>query len=156
MKKSYILWLALSLLVLTLLGFYITQIIQPKYKPNTKEALILLVNNNRVKLGNIDTSKITDMSALFMESKRSDFSGIESWDVSNVKDMSSMFQDAENFNKNIGSWNVSNVENMNIMFYHASNFNQDISSWHISHYLNTLNMFNDSPLENNLPFWYGM
>lgn len=156
MKKSYILGAALSLLVLTLLIFYIIQIIQSKYKPNTKEALILLVNNNKVNLGNIDTSEITDMSALFMGSKRSDFSGIESWDVSNVKDMSSMFQDAENFNKNIGSWNVSNVDNMNIMFYHASNFNQDISSWHISHYLNTLNMFNDSPLENNLPFWYGM
>lgn len=156
MKKSYILGAALSLLVLTLLIFYIIQIIQSKYKPNTKEALILLVHNNKIDLSDIDTSEITDMSALFMGSKRSDFSGIESWDVSNVKDMSSMFQDAENFNKNIGSWNVSNVDNMNIMFYHASNFNQDISSWHISHYLNTLNMFNDSPLENNLPFWYGM
>ena len=53
MKKSYILGAALSLLVLTLLGFYITQIIQPKYKPNTKEALILLVNNNKIDLGDI-------------------------------------------------------------------------------------------------------
>ncbi|HIZ90140.1 MAG TPA: DUF285 domain-containing protein [Candidatus Mucispirillum faecigallinarum] len=123
MKKSYILGLALSLLVLTLLGFYITQIIQPKYKPNTKEALILLVNNNRVKLGNIDTSKITDMSALFMESKRSDFSGIESWDVSNVKNMEKMFYGAKEFNQDISSWDVSNVENMRSMFSEAEKFN---------------------------------
>ncbi|MCI6474278.1 MAG: hypothetical protein MSA07_01110 [Mucispirillum sp.] len=46
MKKSYILGAALSLLVLIILIVYITQTIQPKYKPNTREALILLVNNN--------------------------------------------------------------------------------------------------------------
>ena len=76
MKKSYILVAALSLLVLTLLVFYIIQIMQSKYKPNTKEALILLVNNNKVNLGDIDISEITDMSALFMGSKRSYFNGL--------------------------------------------------------------------------------
>ena len=59
----------------------------------------------------------------------SNFNGdISEWDVSNVKDMTSMFDDS-NFNGDISNWDVSNVKYMGYMFYR-------------------------SPLEKNHPKWY--
>ena len=57
---------------------------------------------------------------------------IGSWDTSKVTDMSLMFMgpgSGTSFNQDIGSWNTEKVTNMQYMFYHASAFNQDISSW---------------------------
>ena len=66
-----------------------------KYHAKTKEELEQLCRDETVYLGDIDTSKITDMSCLFEGSNNyrysRDFSGIESWDVSNVTNMSKMF-----------------------------------------------------------------
>jgi surface protein len=41
---------------------------------------------------------------------------IGSWDVSNVTDVSYMFDGAKSFNQNIGSWDVSSVTDMGSMF----------------------------------------
>ena len=38
---------------------------------------------------------------------------ISQWDVSNVTNMSGMFNGASVFNQDIGSWDVSNVTDMN-------------------------------------------
>ena len=43
---------------------------------------------------------------------------INNWDVSNVTNMTQMFEYAESFNQSLNKWNVSNVENMYGMFYH--------------------------------------
>ena len=77
------------------------------FQPKTKSELKALVNDSKVNLGEIDTSLITDMSELFIDSDRKDFSGIETWDVSNVLDMREMFKNVETFNQDISSWNVS-------------------------------------------------
>ncbi|ELV05744.1 lipoprotein, partial [Brachyspira hampsonii 30599] len=58
------------------------------------------------------TSLIKDMIRLFENSNRENFDGIETWDTSNVTDMSDMFMGAVNFNSNINNWNVSKVTNM--------------------------------------------
>ena len=92
-------------------------------------------------LGDIDTSEIDDMSELFFNCERKDYSGINLWDTSNVKNMNSMFCYAEYFNENISSWNVSNVTNMSSMFNGASSFNQDISSWNVSNVKDMYRMF---------------
>ena len=63
-----------------------------KYYPESKEELQRLCDDLTVNLGEIDTSKITDMSQTFYESNRTDFSGIEKWDVSNVTNMQYMFR----------------------------------------------------------------
>ena len=55
-----------------------------------------------------------------------------SWDVSGVTDMSSLFADADEFNRDISQWDVSRVTNMNSMFESASSFNRDISNWDLS------------------------
>ncbi|WP_081003242.1 BspA family leucine-rich repeat surface protein [Helicobacter pullorum] len=82
------------------------------YIPKTKEELKDLVNDLSINLGDIDTSKITDMSSLFRGTQRTDFSGIEKWDVSNVENMYAMFARAESFNADISKWDVSDIDDI--------------------------------------------
>ena len=103
-----------------------------KYKPQTKEELKELIKDESIHLGDIDTTHITDMSNLFENSTRNDFNGVEKWNVSNVVDMSSMFDGAKKFNQPLISWNTSNVKNMKYMFYEAISFNQPLNSWDTS------------------------
>ena len=122
-----------------------------KYKPNNGEELKALCDDESVYLGDIDTSLITDMSELFDGSSRTDFSGIESWDVSNVENMSHMFKSSL-FNHPIDSWDVSKVRNMSEMFY-ASHFNQPLNSWDVSNVENMNGMFRDTFFNQPLDSW---
>lgn len=110
-----------------------------KYNPETKSELKELVDNSSISLGDINTSKITDMSELFLDSKRDNFTGIDNWDVSNVMNMMEMFYDAASFNQDLNSWQVGAwLENSN---YYYDTMKVD-------------NAFIGSPLENNPPYWY--
>ena len=128
-----------------------------KYHPETKEELLKLCRDESVYLGDIDTSKITDMSDLFRGNDEikikhgRDFSGIESWDVSNVKNMGGMFANSP-FNQDISSWDVSNVTDMRWMFSDSS-FNQDISSWDVSNVKNMSSMFYNSSFNQDISSW---
>ena len=124
----------------------------PKTRYELKELIDKLIKErgNDADLNDIDTSEITDMNYLFVNSK---FNGdISEWDVSNVKDMHSMFY-TSSFNGDISKWDVSNVKNMSCMFY-DSKFNGDISEWDVSNVKYMKRMFVNSPLENNPPIWY--
>ena len=92
-------------------------------------------------LGDIDTSLITDMSELFHSSERKDFSGIESWDVSNVTNMREMFFNAFYFNQELTLWDTRKVENMEAMFSYAKTFNQPLEMWDVSNVRNMNFMF---------------
>ena len=70
----------------------------------------------------------------------SDFD-ISSWDVSNVTNMQSMFNESVFFNGDIGSWDVSSVTNMGTMFRNAQYFNQDLNSWDVSNVTEMYRMF---------------
>ncbi|HED7340898.1 TPA: BspA family leucine-rich repeat surface protein, partial [Campylobacter coli] len=97
-----------------------------KYTPKTKEELQALVEDESIYLGDIDTSEITDMSYLFANSTRKDFSGIEKWNTSKVITMAHMFSLCRFFNQDISRWDVGEVENMSYMFHGCHYFNQPL------------------------------
>jgi len=90
-------------------------------------------------IGNWDVSNVTNMSELFQFLEFNE--DISNWNVSNVRDMSYMFDAAENFNQPLDSWNVTNVTNMSYMFEDATNFNQPLDSWNVSNVKQMSNMF---------------
>ena len=87
-----------------------------------------------------DLSDVADMSHMFQGA--SAFNGdISQWDVSSVTDMSFLFSDARKFNRDLSQWDVSSVTDMSSMFYNARAFNGDISLWDLSSVTNMHRMF---------------
>lgn len=88
----------------------------------------------------------------FNASSRQDFSGIESWNVANVEDMSHMFAGVKEFNENLRLWNVGNVKNMRGMFLKTA-FNQNIESWDTASVQDMSVMFASSEFNQPLSTW---
>lgn len=105
-----------------------------KHSPKTKTALITAIREeikrqgSRADLNCIDTSAITNMRELFNKFKTFD-GDISEWNVSNVTDMSDMFNGSD-FDGDISQWDVSNVKDMTAMF-ESSKFRGDISGWNV-------------------------
>ncbi len=123
-----------------------------KYKPNKRDELKALVKDESINLKDIDISLITDMSFVFSDSERKDFSGIEDWDMSKVTNTNYMFYNAKNFNHPLNKWDMSNVSSMKGMFYEAKSFNQPLDKWDTSNVTNMSDMFHkalsfNKPLE---------
>ncbi|MEL6975279.1 MAG: BspA family leucine-rich repeat surface protein [Bacteroidota bacterium] len=94
-------------------------------------------------IGHWDVSNITDMSGMFQQNRAFN-QDIGGWNVSNVTNMQGMFHEAYGFNQNIGGWDVSNVTNMNSMFYGfggTSSFNQNLSNWDVGNVTDMADMF---------------
>ncbi len=99
-----------------------------------------------------DLTNVTSTASMFHGAIRFD-ADLNSWDVSNITDMSGMFSGYSSFNDlllnsislsfngNLSSWDVSSVTNMSNMFNLATRFNQDLSSWDVSSVTNMSNMF---------------
>ncbi len=141
-----------------------TKIDKYHYHPKTNEELIQTVyrlinkRGEKADLNDIDTSEITDMSAVFSDNDvNKSFDGdISEWDVSNVTNMKEMFLHSKFTGENgdISNWDVRNVEDMFQMFAY-SYFNGDISKWDVSNVEENMGwMFYKSPLEKNPPKWY--
>ena len=58
-----------------------------------------------------------------------------------------MFCNCENFNQDISGWDVSNVTDMTYMFESCKSFNQDISGWDVSKVLYKTFTFINCPIE---------
>jgi surface protein len=94
-----------------------------------------------------NVSNVTDMSLMFNEALAFN-QDVGSWDVSNVTTMNGMFWNAEKFNQDKGSWDVSNVTTMDGMFWNAESFNRDIGAWDVSNVTIMTEMFNGAPVFN--------
>jgi len=70
-----------------------------------------------------------------------DYGSIDTWDTSNVTDMSNLFNGASAFNQDISGWDTSKVTNMSKMFLGAAAFNQDINGWDTSNVEDMSKMF---------------
>lgn len=99
-KKIIILLIIIFLLFLyKLINIVITNDI---FVPESRYELEMLIQNKNIPLGSIDIRNIDNLSRLFYLYPRKDYSGIEKWDVSHVKDMTDMFCSVDS--ENIPSW----------------------------------------------------
>ncbi|HRQ69186.1 MAG TPA: BspA family leucine-rich repeat surface protein [bacterium] len=90
---------------------------------------------------NLNVSGIKNMGDMFNNARifNQDISG---WNVSKVTDMNSMFKGAVSFNQDISGWDVSNVADMGHLFSGAKMFDHDITGWNVSKVTNMSGMFN--------------
>ncbi len=79
----------------------------------------------------LNTASTTEMMSAFDGSGISTVPSMNSWDMSNVRSMNSMFANTPNFNQPIGNWKTSNVWIMKDMFANATAFNQPIGNWDV-------------------------
>ena len=78
------------------------------------------------------------------------FNRSQAENVSEVTDMSGLFQDKADFNHDISDWEVRNVRDMSNMFAGAVKFNQPLYKWKISADCNRKNMFAGATLYHEL------
>ena len=118
-----------------------------------------LYDSGRVKLNSglppinsWDVSEVTDMSYLFLG--RDLFNeNISRWNTANVTNMSAMFKRCNKFNRSL-PWMTANVTDMSSMFDRCSVFNQNLSGWDTGKVTNMENMFRGcSKLYQQLSEW---
>ena len=103
----------------------------------------LVIYDGDVEADTACTTDITDMSEMFKN--KNDFNkNINHWDTSNVTSMYYMFSRVDAFNQDIGDWDTSNVTDMSSMFYSADAFNQDIGDWNTSNVTSMYRMFSQA------------
>ena len=115
--------------------------VQPK---NKDELMYIITSTFKIKqydLNFIDTSKITDMSELFININHN--FDVSKWDVSNVTNMSAMFYCCYDFICDLSKWNVSSVTNMHSLFRRCNKFTgKGLENWDISNVTTMSGMFN--------------
>ena len=82
---------------------------------------------------------------------------ISQWDVSNVSDMDSLFENCKNFDCDLSSWNVSNVYSFTCMFNNCENFKgKGLENWNVSNSedISMEYMFDGCSKLRKTPKWY--
>ena len=136
-----------------------TKIVKYHYYPKDKKDLKFLIKQlleergKDADLNDIDVSNITDMSWIFEHLDPHNID-ISNWDVSNVENMEGMFYGCKNFTSDLSNWNVKNIENMLHMFYGCENFNSNLSDWKVINVENMREMFDGCTSLKNKPKWY--
>ena len=109
--------------------------------------------DNSQNLSEWDTSKVTDMTEMFMDAVEFN-ADIGGWDTGNVTKMIGMFSGATAFNQNIGDWVTDKVTDMGFMFANATAFDQDIGEWVTDDVTKMVGMFDGATAFNqNIGKW---
>ena len=88
-------------------------------------------NPDTTDLGSLDVSAVTSAVGTFLNSDIDPSDDISTWDVSNVTNMSRMFEGSEFFDVNISGWDIAAVTDMSSFLKGATRFDQDLSPWAI-------------------------
>ena len=93
--------------------------------------------------GLITSDTVNTLGMFFSNDGLNRINGIETWDVSNVTNMSNMFFYCYGLTSlDLSNWNTSNVTNMNSMFYGCAGLTSlDLSNWNTSNVTNMNGMF---------------
>jgi len=94
-------------------------------------------------LEHFDTSAVTDMSYMFLDTVKLESVDLSSWDTGSVLNMRYMFANILNLESlDLSAWDTSNVTDMNNMFASASNLTSlDLSGWDTGNVTNMGGMF---------------
>ena len=100
-------------IIITIFSIFLTPVFafQPQTKAELQTAVDLWVSNESQAI--------------------SAYGEINTWDVSLITDMSSLFYNKPTFNEDLHNWDVSNVTDMRFMFQLAFDFNGNLSLIHI-------------------------
>ena len=102
-----------------------------------------------------DTSNVTNMSYMFLDSKIKRLPNISGWKTNNVRNMSNMFNGCNLLKllPDISKWNTDNVTDMSFMFNNCNSLKNlpDISNWNTFNVKNMSYMFNNCSSFNKLP-----
>ncbi|MCT4613401.1 MAG: cadherin domain-containing protein [Marinifilaceae bacterium] len=90
-----------------------------------------------------DLSECQSLSSLF-ENATNFNSNISKWNVSGIKDFSRMFANTNIFDQNINNWTMSAATDLSYMFLNSKNFNGLISDWDVSNVENIEGIFQGS------------
>jgi len=99
--------------------------------------------NSPFNINSWNISNVTNLSGMFRRCQNFN-QALSFWNTANVTDMSSMFEDAINFNLNIGNWNTGNVTNMSKMFKDAAALHRTIGNWNTANVTNMSEMFSNN------------
>ena len=132
------------------IGLNTTNVIDMSYMFHYDNHMLLMQNMD---LANFDVSNVVNMSSMFDHAFVS--GNLSNWRVNNVVNMYSLFNQA-NFSNVLGfnSWNICNVNNTSYMFYNVTtNYNllKQIQKWNFNNLSQAVGMFQavNTVLENN-------
>ncbi|WP_343624793.1 BspA family leucine-rich repeat surface protein [Flavobacterium lindanitolerans] len=143
-------------------GLPVNEIITLNLKPDNLKAIKIRnpqLNPERLKLIDVTqwgTVQWSTMKNAFMDCHNLNITATDVPDLSNVSDISSMFQGCYSLNgpANIGTWNTANVANMFYLFYGAHIFNQNVGNWNTQNVTNMFGMFaNAYAFNQNISSW---
>jgi surface protein len=102
-----------------------------------------------------DLSACTSLAYLFRFNSSNSFdASLQTWDVSNIQDISYMFAGCANFTENIDNWDTSNITLMVGTFQGCFNFNSDLGLWSTTNVTDMSYMFSAAQTFNgNVTTW---
>ena len=105
-------------------------------------------------LNDIDVSQIKNMSHLFQWLDPHNIK-IDEWDMSNCEYIQMMFSHCKNFNCDLSKWNVSKVIDMSSLFFGCNEFKgKGLEKWNVSENTDKSYMFDGCNSLKNIPSWY--
>ena len=102
---------------------------------------------------NLDLSNVTNMSGMFQDNSISDLTGLDNWDTSKVTNMSYMFDHTSISDLTpLANWNTSKVTNMSEMFDDTSVSDlTPLANWNVSNVTSMYEMFDSTSISDLTP-----